>query len=58
MFTKETSFSTILLELGFLGFGTLMCVYWLIFRDALFVAGHGSPVYERTRRGLGRELRR
>jgi hypothetical protein len=43
MFTKETSFSTILLEFGFLGFAALMCVYWLIFRDALFVAGHGNP---------------
>jgi hypothetical protein len=43
MFTKETSFSTIFLELGFLGFSALMCVYWLIVRDALFVAGHSTP---------------
>jgi hypothetical protein len=43
MFTKETTFSTILLELGFLGVGALLCVYWLILRDALFVAGHGTP---------------
>jgi hypothetical protein len=43
MFTEESTFSTIMLELGFLGFGALMCVYWLIVRDALFVAEHGNP---------------
>jgi len=43
MFTLETTFSTLVLELGFLGVGALLCVYWLIFRDALFVAEHGNP---------------
>jgi hypothetical protein len=43
LFTAETAFSTLLLELGFLGVGALLCVYWQIFRDALFVAEHGNP---------------
>lgn len=43
MFTKETTFSTFVLELGLLGFGALVGVYWLIFRDAVFVAAHGNP---------------
>jgi hypothetical protein len=38
----STGFASMILQLGFLGFGLLMCVYWLIFRDAWFVARHGS----------------
>jgi len=42
-FTKESTFATILLEFGFFGFAALMCLYWLILRDSLYVAAHGNP---------------
>ena len=42
-FTKETTIATLVLEIGFLGVGALICLYWQIFRDALFVAEHGRP---------------
>jgi hypothetical protein len=41
MFTS-VGFASLILELGFLGFGLLMAAYWLIFRDAWFVAEHGT----------------
>ena len=35
-------FTRVLLELGFLGFGLLLTVYWLIFQDARVVASRGE----------------
>jgi hypothetical protein len=43
-FTATTAFAGFLLELGFAGFGLLMAFYWLILRDAWWVAERGSPL--------------
>jgi hypothetical protein len=40
--TEGTNFATMVLELGFLGFGLVMLLHWLILRDAWFVAAHGD----------------
>jgi len=40
-----TAFSTFFLELGLLGTGLLFLLYWLIFRDTLFVARHDRGLF-------------
>jgi hypothetical protein len=40
----STAFARIVLEIGVLGFGLLLCLLWSIFVDARYVAGHATGV--------------